>query len=341
MDAQKFIGLLMPWYDRHARDLPWRHKGAAHPDPYRVWLSEIMLQQTTVPAVKPYFEKFTAKYPSVRMLADAPTEDVMRDWAGLGYYSRARNLHACAKVVANDFGGAFPRGVEGLKALPGIGDYTAGAIAAIAYGVPANVVDGNVERVVTRVCAIETPLPAAKAEIKERAAAIYFSPANTRPSDLPQAIMDLAATVCVPKTPKCVICPLMPVCEGRKAGIQDMLPKRAAKAVRPKRQGFVYWVEDKKGRVLIETRAAKGLLGGMAGLPTSGWGEGEQKHLEGFAVQSIDKAGVKHVFTHFELTLRVVRATVEKTPEGYFYADPGQAGLPSVFAKVVRLVSPA
>jgi len=332
------IGPLLAWYDRHKRDLPWR--GA--PSAYHIWLSEVMLQQTTVPAVAPYYAKFLKHYPDVRALAAAPTEDVMRDWAGLGYYSRARNLHACAKAVAAS-GGNFPQTVEGLKALPGIGDYTAAAIAAIAFGKKASVVDGNVDRVVTRLFAIETPLPASKPEIRARAAEIYFDDANTRPGDLPQAFMDLGATICVPQNPKCVLCPVNTVCEARKLGLQNELPKRAAKQARPKRKGFVYWVTDDQGRVLLHRRPDKGLLGGMAGLPTSEWSD-DPAHLEDFEIETIEKETVKHVFTHFELTLQIARAKIigariKRAPDGYYFDDPAKAGLPSVFAKVVKMTA--
>jgi A/G-specific adenine glycosylase len=331
--AQNIIAPLLEWYGRHKRVLPWR----GTQDAYKVWLSEIMLQQTTVPAVAPYFEKFLRHYPDVRALAAAPAEDVMRDWAGLGYYSRARNLHACAKTVAREMGGHFPQTVAGLKALPGIGEYTAGAIAAIAFGQQASVVDGNVERVITRLYAIETPLPDSKPEIRKHAQSIYHDAANISPSDLPQAFMDLGAMICVPKNPKCPICPVAKVCDARRKGIQNELPRRLAKAARPRRKGFVYWITDKKGRVLLQRRPDKGLLGGMAGLPTSEWSDAPA-HLKGFKIGKIEKAKVKHVFTHFELSLQIVHATITKIPDGYYFSDLKNAGLPSVFTKAVRLM---
>jgi len=323
----------LDWYDRHGRELPWRTKGAAHADPYKVWLSEIMLQQTTVPAVKPYFEKFTEKYPTVHDLANASSEDIMRDWAGLGYYSRARNLHACAKQVSAA-GGKFPRDKAALMALPGIGDYTAGAIAAIAFGQQASVIDGNIERVLSRVYAIETPLPASKPEIKDVAQVIYHSNANTRPHDLPQAFMDLATAICTPKNPRCVICPINKQCVAFKLGIQNELPKRAKKAERPKRKGFVYWMTDAKGRVLVETRAPKGLLGGMTGLPTSDWNDDPQA-LNGFSGDA-EKTTIKHVFTHFELTLTMIRVKTKAAPEGYRFVDIEDAGFPRLFTTVSK-----
>lgn len=332
MEAKSIIAPLLRWYARHKRDLPWRH-GVS---PYRVWLSEIMLQQTTVQAVIPYFLKFTEKYPDVRALAAAPLEDVMRDWAGLGYYSRARNLHACAKAVAAS-GSVFP---DDLKSLPGIGDYTAGAIRAIAYGQKASVVDGNVDRVISRLFAIETPLPASKPEIRAIAERIYLSDANTDPSGLPQAFMDLGATICTPQNPKCVSCPLTGVCMAKAQNLHNELPRRASKKARPKRVGWVYWVEN-RGQVLIHRRPASGLLGGMAGLPTSDWNlEPEYPpHAAGFTAVADTGASVRHVFTHFELTLRIVRARVKIPAEGYYWGDPNEAGMPSLFKKVAKTIT--
>ncbi|HEY8962900.1 MAG TPA: A/G-specific adenine glycosylase, partial [Alphaproteobacteria bacterium] len=291
--ASKLIPALIGWYDRHKRQLPWRESR----EPYRVWLSEIMLQQTTVPAVIPYFQKFTTKYPTIKHLADAPQDQVMADWAGLGYYSRARNLHAAAKAVAAL--GTFPNTVETLKQLPGVGDYTAGAIAAIAFDQQATVVDGNVERVMARVEAITEPLPLSKPSLKAAAALYYIDRANTRPGDLPQAFMDLGSTICTPDKPKCMICPINDLCEARKLGIQDSLPARLPKAVRPKRKGYAYWITNNKGEILLHRRPEKGLLGGMAGLPTSDWND-KPAHLD-FVSVSDDIGHIKHVFTHFEL----------------------------------------
>jgi len=326
--AHSIILPLLKWYSRHKRDLPWRHRVT----PYRVWLSEIMLQQTTVPAVIPYFLKFTDKYPDVAALAAAPVEDIMRDWAGLGYYSRARNLHACAKMVANDFGGVFPTDLKALKQLKGIGDYTAAAIRAIAFNQKASVVDGNVDRVISRLYGIETPLPLSKPEIRERAEEIYMDGANTKPSQLPQAFMDLGATICTPKSPKCGVCPLADLCKTK----SDALPRKVRAKDRPKRVGWVYVIEGKCGHVLLHRRPDKGLLGGMAGLPTSDWVDGPDypPHLPVFKAIKDTGQTVRHVFTHFELTLRVVRAQAPKVPEGYMWGDPAKAGLPGVFKKV-------
>ena len=330
--ASRVIPALLSWYDRHRRDLPWRQSR----DPYRVWLSEIMLQQTTVPAVIPYFLKFTDKYPTVKHLANAPQDQVMADWAGLGYYSRARNLHAAAKAVADL--GSFPDTVEGLKTLPGIGDYTAGAIAAIAYDLPATVVDGNVERVMSRVEAITDPLPASKPLLRAAAALYYDDPANTRPGDLPQAFMDLGATICTPAKPKCMICPINDNCEAYKLGIQETLPARTAKAERPKRKGYAYWITNKEGQILLHRRPAKGLLGGMVGLPTSDWND-KPAHPD-FITLGDSIGHIKHVFTHFELRLDIFEAKVKKLPDDYFWADMDTLNaLPSVFKKAAKLMN--
>ncbi len=332
MEAQNIIKALLKWYGRHKRDLPWRRNVT----PYRVWLSEIMLQQTTVPAVIPYFLKFTEKYPTVEALAAADVNDIMQDWAGLGYYSRARNLHACAKAV----NGVFPSDLKELKTLPGIGDYTAGAIRAIAFNQPASVVDGNVDRVISRLYAIETPLPASKPEIRVRAEDIYLNKANTEPSALPQAFMDLGATICTPKSPKCDTCPLVKICMAKAANLQNELPRKSKKATRPERIGWVYWIENNDGSILLERRANKGLLGGMAGLPTSAWVDGTQypPHPEYFKNIKETEDTIKHVFTHFGLTLKIAKATIKTMPEHYFWADAPN-GLPSVFAKVVKLLN--
>ena len=265
---------LLAWYDRAARSLPWRlPPGAAdRPDPYRIWLSEVMLQQTTVAAVGDRFAAFVARWPTVGALAAAPDAEVMAAWAGLGYYARARNLLACARVVARELGGRFPDTEEGLRALPGVGAYTAAAVAAIAFGRRAVVVDGNVERVMARLFAIEIPLPAAKPRLVELAATL--TPA-ARAGEHAQALMDLGATICTPKRPACGICPLVADCAARRAGIAAELPRRAAKPAKPVRRGIAYLAVRADGAVLVETRPANGLLGGMLGLPTSDWTEGE------------------------------------------------------------------
>ncbi|HLY80414.1 MAG TPA: A/G-specific adenine glycosylase, partial [Caulobacteraceae bacterium] len=255
---------LLAWYDAHARDLPWRVRPAERArgrraDPYRVWLSEIMLQQTTVPHATPYFLAFTRRWPTVSALAAADDGEVMAAWAGLGYYARARNLIACARVVAERLGGVFPDNEEGLRALPGVGPYTAAAIAAIAFDRPANVVDGNVERVMARLFAVEAPLPGAKAELKRLAETLVT---NERPGDWAQALMDLGAMVCTPSSPACLTCPASPDCQGRRTGAPETYPRREAKPERPQRYGAAY-VLTSGDRVALVRRPAKGLLGGM------------------------------------------------------------------------------
>ncbi|MFL4987837.1 MAG: A/G-specific adenine glycosylase, partial [Microvirga sp.] len=261
-------GELLAWYDRHRRDLPWRAKAGVPPDPYRVWLSEIMLQQTTVAAVKPFYERFLQRFPTVARLAEAPVEEVMQAWAGLGYYSRARNLHACAKAVAEGHGGRFPDTEAGLRRLPGIGAYTAAAIAAIAFDRPAAAVDGNVERVVSRLFLVETPLPKAKPAIRDLAEALV--PAG-RPGDFAQALMDLGATICTPKRPACALCPWMRPCRARAEELQEAFPRKTPKAEGAVRRGAAFVALRADGAVLLRTRPPEGLLGGMAEPPTSAW----------------------------------------------------------------------
>lgn len=346
VSADPLRGAMLDWYDRHRRALPWRALPGTQSDPYRVWLSEIMLQQTTVGAVAPYFLKFIARWPTVRDLADAREEDVMDAWAGLGYYSRARNLHRCAKLVADELGCRFPKSVEALKALPGVGDYTAAAIASIAYDLPATVIDGNIERVIARVFAITTPLPEAKKEIR-RCAGILSADRADRPGDYAQAMMDLGATICTPRSPRCMFCPIAPLCAARAIGIQDTLPRKAAKSEKPRRAGLAYWIEDGNGNVLLERRRAKTLLGNMIGLPGSDWcpeedpGPLQHPPLVG-AIESYNTdRHVRHVFTHFELRLTPVRATLSNgVPEGYFWhpvIEIDQIGMPTLFRKVALL----
>jgi len=337
---------LLAWYDRHHRRLPWRvsptdrrHGEAA--DPYRVWLSEIMLQQTTVAAVKSYFEAFTARWPAVGDLAAADEADVMKAWAGLGYYSRARNLKACAEAVVRDHGGRFPETEAGLLALPGIGPYTAAAIAAIAFDRPATVVDGNVERVVARLFAVEAEMPAAKPEIRRLAATLT---PTVRPGDFAQAMMDLGATICTPRKPACGLCPWSASCLGRLSGSPEALPRRAAKAARPTRVGTVFVAVRVDGAVLLRRRPPKGLLGGMTEAPGGAWIEaaGGVESTPPVAGGWRRIAGtVAHTFTHFHLELTVMRGDVAAgtpAPEGCWWSTPAEiAGeaLPTVFRKAV------
>lgn len=337
---------LLAWYDRHARRLPWRigpaaRKKGARPDPYSVWLSEIMLQQTTVAAVGPYFARFVARWPTVADLAAAESDAVMQEWAGLGYYSRARNLKRCAEIVAEAHGGRFPETAAALSELPGIGPYTAAAIAAIAFDEPAPVVDGNVERVVTRLFRIATPLPKAKAEVRAQVAGI--TPAK-RPGCFAQAMMDLGATICSPKRPTCALCPLTDGCAARAAGDPELFPVKAPKKEKPTRTGSAYVAVRADGAVLLRRRAERGLLGGMAEVPSEGWDsktvtEGEGPPLRADWVRLA--APVTHTFTHFHLVLDVYRARVGReiaAPAEAWWSPPekldGEA-LPTVMRKVV------
>jgi A/G-specific adenine glycosylase len=329
---------ILAWYDRHARVLPWRNPpGAPPPDPYAVWLSEVMLQQTTVAAVKPYFEAFLARWPTVTKLAAADDAGVMSAWAGLGYYSRARNLLACARVVVRDHGGRFPALAAELRKLPGIGDYTAAAIASIAFGEQAVVVDGNVERVISRLFAIGTPLPAAKPLIRSHAAEL--TPAR-RPGDHAQAMMDLGATICTPRRPACGICPVRTHCAAFARGRAEDLPVKAMKQARPHRHGFVFWIEA-DDQVLLVTRPPKGLLGGMRALPTSAWEAAPDLAAAPITADwSLASARVRHVFTHFSLDLQVAVARTERANpehgEWWPISRLSEAGLPTVFDKAAR-----
>jgi A/G-specific adenine glycosylase len=302
---------LLEWYDRHRRTLPWRAPAGQRTPPYLVWLSEIMLQQTTVATVGDYFVKFMTRWPTVEALAAAPLDDVLSAWAGLGYYARARNLHACARTVTEQHGGRFPETEAELLALPGIGRYTAAAIRAIAFDHPASAVDGNVERVISRLQAIETPLPDAKVEIGVRAAELV---PEKRAGDYAQAMMDLGATVCVPRNPRCVICPLMAGCEARKRGIAAELPRRAPKADKPTRRGLAFVLTNREGAILLRKRPPKGLLGGMDEVPSSAWREGKLSIASALqeaplpANWKVLDGGVRHTFTHFHLELTVARA---------------------------------
>ena len=337
---------LLDWYDRHRRTLPWRAPPGKRSAPYLVWLSEIMLQQTTVATVGDYFHRFVKRWPTVEALAAAPIDDVLSAWAGLGYYARARNLHACARAVQERHGGLFPRSEEELRALPGIGRYTAAAIRAIAFDEPASAVDGNVERVIARLFAIETPLTDAKAEINARAAALV---PRQRAGDYAQAMMDLGATVCTPKSPRCVICPLMAGCEGRKRGITEDLPRRAPKALKPTRRGLAFVLTRRDGAILLRKRPTKGLLGGMDEVPSSDWREGTLSVVEALrqapvpARWKVLDGGVRHTFTHFHLELTVAHA--HAATSGLARLAPGSAwctidrmterALPTVMRKVI------
>ena len=329
---------LLTWYDGNARALPWRipPHSDARPDPYRIWLSEVMLQQTTVAAVVAYYYRFTATWPDVHALADAADDAVMAAWAGLGYYARARNLLACARVVSRQHGGAFPDTEDGLRALPGIGPYTAAAIAAIAFDRPAVVVDGNVERVMARLNAIDAPLPGAKPQI--RAAAAALTP-RARPGDYAQAVMDLGATICTPRSPSCLLCPWSDACAGRAAGIAATLPVKAPKASKPARRGHV-WLARRGDAWLLERRPAKGLLGGMTAFPTSDWSDDPDPDPPIPADWTV-LGEVRHGFTHFDLTLAVhhadLAADADTRPDRGAFAPLDPDALPTLFAKAWRL----
>ena len=314
------------------------------PDPYRVWVSEIMLQQTTVTATIPYYERFLRRFPDIEALAAAPLEAVLAAWAGLGYYARARNLHACARAVVA--AGGFPRDLAGLRALPGIGVYTASAVGAIAFGVPTVPVDGNVERVVARVFAVTDALPMAKVKLRELAEQLGADPvAVSRPSDFAQALFDLGATVCTPAVPACVLCPWMAGCSGRRLGIAAELPRKAAKRVRPLRHGVHFWLADADGNVLLRRRPTDGLLGGMTELPGTEWRVEPWSAVEAMRHAPMQvawrQAGeVRHGFTHFELSIRLYAARVPRI-DAYGFQRPitelADEALPSVMRKCVRM----
>ena len=326
---------LADWYTVHARALPWRMPPGSpqRADPYRVWLSEVMLQQTTVPHATPYFAAFTARWPTVEALAAAPDEAVMGAWAGLGYYARARNLLACARAVARDHGGVFPGTEAGLRNMPGLGAYTAAAVAAIAFGRRAVVVDGNVERVMARLFTVETPLPKSRPELRALADALTPEAEEFDPGDWAQALMDLGSRICRPRSPLCGECPLTGDCQARASGTPEAGPKTLAKVPKPRREGVAWVLVDAAGRVGLVKRPDKGLLGGMLGLPTSGWGAGEGEGPP-VAADWRDVGTVRHVFTHFELELEVMRAEGQADLIWREVAE-AEATLPTVFRKAL------
>ena len=350
---QPSAAALLLWYDRHHRSLPWRvgPKEAALgqvPEPYHVWLSEIMLQQTTVGAVKSYFEAFLRVWPTLDDLAAAPEEDVLKAWAGLGYYSRARNLKKCAEIVVSEHGGRFPQAVEALKALPGIGDYTAAAIAAIAFDEPVPVVDGNIERITARLYRISEPLPGAKKPIREKVAALT---PKSRAGDFAQAMMDLGASLCSPKKPACALCPFTGACAAEAMGDMETYPVKAPKKPKPVRRGAAFLIRRADGAIWLIKRPEKGLLASMAAVPTTNWFD--KRAGEGFdpatalenapdGISFKKKTGqVTHTFTHFHLLLDIYEAASDApapTPEGWWSTPPTIKGeaLPTVFRKIVE-----
>jgi A/G-specific adenine glycosylase len=342
-DALTLSDRLLAWYDRSGRVLPWRARPGEIADPYRVWLSEIMLQQTTVVAVAPYFLRFLERWPDVRALAAAPVEDVMHAWAGLGYYARARNLHECAKVVAGWRDGHFPDDEDALRKLPGIGDYTAAAIAAIAFGKKAVVMDGNVERVMARLFAITEPLPKAKPALKTLAASLT---PERRPGDYAQAVMDLGATICAPRNPACGICPWMAECAARRQGIEATLPAKLEKAERPTRHGLAFWTIRKDGAVLLRRRPPSGLLGGMMEIPSTPWRETRWEMAEALPEAPLAAEWralpglVRHTFTHFHLDITLVAGRTGANPQVRGIWCPldqlGDQALPTLMRKLVR-----
>lgn len=338
---------LLAWYDANRRVLPWRVGAGCPSDPYRVWLSEIMLQQTTAAAVAPYYQRFLERWPTVESLASARLEEVLAAWAGLGYYARARNLHRAAAVVAGELGGRFPRDVAGLRALPGIGVYTAGAIAAIAFGAAEIAIDANAERVLARFFAVEEPLPKAKPKLGQLGRSLL---PHSRAGDFAQALMDLGALICTPRSPSCGTCPWDADCRGRALGIAAALPRKASKRARPVKRGAAFVVRDAEGCVLLEQRPENGLLGAMMQPPMTAWGEtfpapAIASQAAPFPLAWRKQTGiVRHGFTHFQLEIEVYAARVDKRPEtgrGRWIAPAGlkEAALPTVMRKILAHAS--
>lgn len=341
---RKRASALLAWYDAHRRDLPWRAPPGVRADPYAVWLSEIMLQQTTVATVRGYFERFLARWPTVEALAAAPLDAVLAEWAGLGYYARARNLHACAQRIARDFGGRFPARESELRALPGVGPYTAAAVAAIAYDAPCAAVDGNVERVITRLYAIETPIRQAKSLVREKAEALL--PA-ARAGDFAQALMDLGATVCTPRRPNCAACPLSFACAAFRAGAQERYPVKEKKTAKPGRRGAIF-ILRRGEEVLLRRRPPEGLFGGMSAFPATPFTEDVAPEAWARFAPCAARwrplaEPVAHVFTHFSLTAAVLVArsgSVETPPPDCRWAartNLDKEGLPTLMRKAAAL----
>lgn len=340
---RRFQKDLLNWYDKHQRVLPWR---TLIPNPYHTWVSEIMLQQTTVATVIPYFNRFLERWPTLKDLANASLEEVLHLWQGLGYYSRARNLHRCAQQIMERFQGNIPSSEDDLKSLPGIGDYTAAAIRSIAFQEQATVMDGNIERILARLFLVNTPLPEAKIILKKHARSL--SPTD-RPGDYAQALMDIGATLCTPQTPQCPLCPLQSHCKafGRKP---ELYPKRTPKKTLPRKQALLFWIEDEKGHVWVEKRPEKGLLGGLMGFPTSSWEEKSSDispslPFSGSWTPALKK--VTHTFTHFHLTLSLMKVTVSLQKNlplrGQWIAKNAfkNYAFPTLMKKVIQTMAPS
>lgn len=338
---------LLHWYDANQRTLPWRAVPGYLPNPYHVWLSEIMLQQTTVATVKDYFIRFVTRWPKIQNLAQATLDEVFHAWQGLGYYSRARNLHHCAQTLVRDFKGILPKEEHILLTLPGIGPYTSAAIAAIAYDQSTVPVDGNVVRVFSRLFFLQTPLPALKSEIQTLAKEMIPS---HRSGDFAQSLMDLGATLCRPRNPSCEICPLRKICKGHHQGIASQLPRPALKGIKPRRYGIAFWVENKEKKILLEKRPDKGLLAGLIGLPTTFWRDtpwdldSEETLID--APQGVETweplpVIVHHTFTHFHLELKIAKGRSSTSQKGFWSSleNLKSHALPTVMKKVIRKVT--
>lgn len=346
IDIDVFRSDLLFWYKHNAREMPWRAAYGKQPDPYHEWLSEIMLQQTVVKTVIPYFYKFIERWPTIHDLAAASEEEILREWAGLGYYARARNLYKCAQVVSSEYNGKFPEDEKSLQALPGIGPYTAAAISAIAFNYPSSVMDGNVERVMTRLHAHSEPISKSKLLLHSYVRDLTHARTD-HPGDFAQALMELGAVICVPKNPKCDFCPVRRFCKAYAYKIQGRLPLKSVKKVKPKRYGVVYLIENEYGEIVFEKRPAQGLLASMPGIPGSGWEEKKADDLQNFKFHGVTlikrtKDEVRHIFTHFDLYLSFACAKIAKDDilllENEFWCSKKEydkLGLPNLYIKVV------
>lgn len=348
IDPSSFQADLLAWYDTHKRVMPWRGQDGQRPEPYHVWLSEVMLQQTTVTAVHDYFLDFISRWPDVKTLARADRDDVMQAWAGLGYYTRARNLHKCAQNVAEDYDGQFPGDEKELQKLPGIGPYTAAAIAAIAFDRPTVAVDGNVERVGARLFEITTPFPDAKPVVHDKVRTLYYG--IQRPGDFVQAMMELGATICRPKSPQCLLCPVRHHCHAFADAMTGALPRKKAKRAKPRKYGFVYIIQNREGYYLQEKRPQNGLLGGMPGLPhstfdrkTSACEAPSILFNNDIEIEALgDQHFITHSFTHFDLTLLIctgIAGNASINNEAFYWVAPDnftEKGMPRLFQKVLK-----